>query len=337
MYQRGCNGRFYLEDNSTGKQESLGTADRAEALRLLHARNEAAYQPAFNAHLARAYLVAADPEISQRDWQFVMDELMRAKTASAPLTAARYQSAFHEAPFDALRSLPVIETRADVLLKVLQSGTVSTNVFLRRLHSFALGMGWLPWPILTHRQWPKLRFESRRAITAEEAQRILAAEKNVEWRAFLALLWHVGAAQVDLAALTAANIDWPNRTLSYYRKKTGTLAIQRFGEAVAALLKQRPSEGLLFPHFAQISSADRATRFARRCQRLGIVGVSLHSYRYAWAERAREAGYPERFAREALGHTSAAVHRAYAKGARVNIPSLDEYALRPAEPPPVAA
>ena len=29
--------------------------------------------------------------------------------------------------------------------------------------------------------------------------------------------------------------------------------------------------------------------------------MSLHSYRYAWAERAKQAGYPERFAQEAPG------------------------------------
>ena len=53
----------------------------------------------------------------------------------------------------------------------------------------------------------------------------------------------------------------------------------------------------LFPHFSKISSADRATRFANRCKKLDITGVSLHCYRYAWAEGAEESGYPERFAR----------------------------------------
>lgn len=66
MYQRGLNGRFYIQDNTTGKQESLGTSDRTEAERLFHARNEAEYQPAFNAQMARAYLVAGDAQISQR-------------------------------------------------------------------------------------------------------------------------------------------------------------------------------------------------------------------------------------------------------------------------------
>jgi len=59
---------------------------------------------------------------------------------------------------------------------------------------------------------------------------------------------------------------------------------------------------------------------------LGIRGVTLHSYRYAWTERARKAGYPERFAQEALGHNSKAVHRAYAKRAQVvTLPSLEQY------------
>jgi hypothetical protein len=53
--------------------------------------------------------------------------------------------------------------------------------------------------------------------------------------------------------------------------------------------------------------------------------VTLHSYRYAWAERAKQAGYPERFAQIALGHNSKAVHRAYARHAQVTIPSLDAY------------
>jgi integrase len=65
---------------------------------------------------------------------------------------------------------------------------------------------------------------------------------------------------------------------------------------------------------------------SRRASRgLGIEGISLHSYRYAWAERAKAAGYPERFAQEALGHNSKAVHRAYAKKAQVKLPALEEY------------
>jgi hypothetical protein len=51
----------------------------------------------------------------------------------------------------------------------------------------------------------------------------------------------------------------------------------------------------------------------------------LRSYRYVWAERAKAAGMPERFAQEALGQNSKAVHRAYAKHALMKIPSLEDY------------
>ena len=51
----------------------------------------------------------------------------------------------------------------------------------------------------------------------------------------------------------------------------------------------------------------------------------MHSYRYAWAQRAKSCGYPQRFAQEALGHGSKAVHDAYAKGAVVICPALEEY------------
>jgi integrase len=75
----------------------------------------------------------------------------------------------------------------------------------------------------------------------------------------------------------------------------------------------------------------RAKEFKRRCVGLGILGVSLHSYRYAWAERAKMCGYPERFAQEALGHNSKAVHRAYARKAQVRLPSLESYENQNAE------
>jgi len=97
------------------------------------------------------------------------------------------------------------------------------------------------------------------------------------------------------------------------------------GSEALNLLKDLPREGLLFPYLARVRAGDRATEFHQRYLGLGIKGVSLHSYRYAWAERAKVAGMPERFTQEALGHNSVAVHRAYANRAQVKIPSLEEY------------
>jgi hypothetical protein len=47
-------------------------------------------------------------------------------------------------------------------------------------------------------------------------------------------------------------------------------------------------------------------------------------------------GYPERFAQEALGHNSKAVHRAYAKRALMKILSLEDYEQRQAWMQPTA-
>ena len=63
VYRRKRGGRFYVHDNVTGRQESLKTTDRTEALRVLHAKNEADKQPAINLQIARAYLAAGDPSI----------------------------------------------------------------------------------------------------------------------------------------------------------------------------------------------------------------------------------------------------------------------------------
>ena len=97
------------------------------------------------------------------------------------------------------------------------------------------------------------------------------------------------------------------------------------GEAFAENLRALPQSGLLFPRLAAMDEKHRASLFQRACRRVKVLGVSLHSYRYAWAERAKCAGYPERFAQEALGHSSKAVHRAYAKKAQVILPALEEY------------
>ena len=65
--------------------------------------------------------------------------------------------------------------------------------------------------------------------------------------------------------------------------------------------------------------------FIKRLKTVAITGISLHSYRYALAERAKTVGMPERFAQQALGHSSKALVRAYSKKARVVVPSLKDY------------
>ena len=154
-------------------------------------------------------------------------------------------------------------------------------------------------------------------------KRILDHEKNPEINAFYQLCWHLGGSQSDMATLKAEDIDWQTGTISFARKKTATPAIIFLGEETKRLLKTLPTFGHLFPRQAELHEKHRAKLFRRRCQLLGINGISLHSYRYAWAERAKIAGYPERFAQEALGHSSKAVHRAYPNAAALALVPFD--------------
>lgn len=336
LFRRGR--KFWSEDTQSRKQESLRTGDRQEASILLHAKNEAFRQPTLNLQIAQTYLRAVDPEIGKRTWQYAMAEIVKLKQGP---TRERYAAAFLDYAFDSIREMPILQTPSSQLLRVLEVGSVSTNVFLRRVHNFVLDMQWLPWPLVPKRQWPKVRFKEKRAITLEEHRRIVAREKNPEWNSFYQLCWLVGASQSDLAQICAEDIDWDHRLLAYNRKKTGTKVRFHFSSEVEGVLKQLPRSGFLFPRLAELHERHRAKLFNRRCKLLGIVGVTLHSYRYAWAERARIAGYPERFAQEALGHSSKAVHRAYAKRAEVTLPSLEEYCTvqsrrRESDPPPAA-
>lgn len=207
----------------------------------------------------------------------------------------------------------------------MEKRKVSTNIYLRRIHNFALGMNWLPVPVIPKMMWPGFSFKEKRATTPEEHRAIVTRETNPERRAFYELAWCIGASQSDIAFLEAGDIDWPNQVISYQRKKTGELAFIRLGKEVERVLRGLPAAGPLFPYLRTVRAGERATEFKQRCRGLGIEGVSLHSYRYAWAERAKVAGYPERFAQEALGHNSKAVHRAYARKAQVILPPLEDY------------
>lgn len=322
LFRRKRGGVFYLEDTETRKQESLGTKNRTEALTLLAVRNESARQPQLNLQIARTYLSASDPEAIKRTWRVPLEEI--AKTKKGP-TRERWLRVQKDTAFELIRDVPLLETRPEHLLKVIEIGTVATNVFLRRIHNFAVDMGWLPWPVMPKKHWPSFKFREKRAITLDEHRAILAHEPNADRKAFYQLCWLIGASQSDVAFLAAENIDWSGRVISFARQKTKTVSMVHFGDEVAQVLQTLPTDGPLFPKLRKLNSGHRATEFQRVCRRARVEGVTLHCYRYAWAERAKQCGYPERFAQEALGHNSKAVHRAYSRKAKVKLPSLESY------------
>lgn len=323
LTRRGSRGdTYYCKDTRTGKRTSLETADRQQAERLLQAKNEADLQPSLNLQIARAYLLGGDSERAKRTWRDAFDSLIESKDGA---NKERWQRAAKDKAFGPLFPRPIVETQAEEFLRVLATGCVSTNNFLRRLQNFALDMNWLPWPLVPKRQWPKVKHKEKRAITLDEHTRIVAREGNAERKAYYQLAWYFGPAQTDLANLDAKDIDWENRVVSFFRRKTEQPVQIRFGDEAAKILKGLPEIGPLFPYLRTVDSRARANEFRERCRALGIHGISLHCYRYSWAERAKQAGYPERYAQLALGHGSKAVHRAYAKKAQVTLPPLEDY------------
>lgn len=317
LIHRGERGnQFYCVDTETGRRFSLKTKDRDAARQVVLAKNQAIRQPTLNRQIAKAYLSGTDAGMSTRTWQTALEAMVDRKHGP---TRDRWERGIKKRALDLIRHSIIVETQAEQLWQTLKAGTVSTNVHLRELHNFCLAMSWLPWPIIPQRQWPKIRYEVKRTITREEHRQIVERENNPETRAFLELCWHLGGSQSDIASLQAENIDWKSRVIGYARKKTKTMAFIHFDGELEKVLRRLPARGLLFPRLARIEEKHRAKEFRRRCNGLGITGISLHSYRYAWAERARKCGYPERFAQEALGHNSKAVHRAYARHAQVRL------------------
>lgn len=320
------NGVYYSEDTETGKQKSLKTRDPEEADRLLNAMNEARKNSAsINLQIGRIYIAAADPKAATRTWKDVFDAVL--PTVKGP-TLERWETAEKDEALDSLWKIRVLETQPMDFLGALNTGTVSTNVFLRRLNNFAFGMGWMPTQVLPKKLWPKVQYKEKRAIVLQEHLSILLNEKNVEKNKYWGLSWYLGASQTDMAWLHGEDINRQERTIFYRRRKNKGAALQRYGKKVEALLNILPTSGPLFPRMKEMTSSERATEFKRACKRADVSGVTHHCYRYAWAERALLAGFEERYAQAALGHGSKAVARAYAKKAPLILPSLEEYEER---------
>lgn len=315
-------GTYYIKDSKTGKRESLGTKNKPQAQRLLAAKNELLQSTALNLQLGKIYLAGHDPKLTTRTWVEVMDQL---SSHGKEQSQKRCRRELGSKPFDLIRHKMIVETTGDDLRAVLQAGKSATNNYLHRLHNLAVGLGWLPWPIIPPKLWPKVTPKEKRGITADEHNRILAAEGSSERRQYYRMLWETGAAQSDAAQFSVRNIDWQTQTFTYTRFKTGSTATLRIGPRFKQFLNGLPQVGPFFPGLSQQSDTDRSAEFARRCRTLKIKGISLHSYRYGWAERALANGYPERFAQAALGHKSRAVHQAYARKAEAICPSLEEY------------
>jgi hypothetical protein len=182
MFRR-AGGNFYAKDKITGRSESLGTSDRTQAKQLLAARNQAAAQPQLNRTMAKAYLSAKSPDLLTRTWADVMAHY---SVTGVESTRKRKATAFRSRPFAHLHALPLLDTEAAHLLAVLEHERAgnSAHHYLRRLHNYALHLGWLLMPIMADAAWPEVRKRKFTAITEDEHRRIVYRERNVERRLY---------------------------------------------------------------------------------------------------------------------------------------------------------
>src|SRR5271170_3631650 len=173
IHRNGRGGMFYCVDAQTGKRTSLNTSNEDDARQLIEIKNRAVHQPEMNLRIAQVYLQHCDTALMTRTWQHVMEQIKSVKTGATQL---RWEIAIKDDAYDLIRHRKLLETNSEHFLEVLKKGTVSTNVYLRRVHNYAVGMQWLPWPVLPRLLWPKVEHKEKRAITFEEHQKIIERE-----------------------------------------------------------------------------------------------------------------------------------------------------------------
>jgi integrase len=323
------NGVFYFQDKITGKQQSARTKEKVVADRLLAAKNQSAEQPMLNRSLAKTYLAAKSPEMTERTWS---DVIARYAQGGSPESMDRKARAFRSQPFARLLKVKLIDTEADHLFAVLEHKKAgnAAHHYMRRIHNYAVHLGWLLAPVMADAAWPPVRKKHYEAITEEEHLRIVEKELNPERRLYYEMLWETGGSQSDIANLDWKRVDKETNTIEFVRQKlehreSAGLSCLCIGVRLQAILDQLPRGGHFFPKIRLELPKHRSAEFRRRCRTLKIKGRVLHSYRYAWAQRARAAGMPEREAMNHLGHKSKAIHATYGKRATVTTLPLEYY------------
>jgi hypothetical protein len=131
--------KFYCVDTLTGRRISLQTEDQEAAEQIIQAKNEAERQPQINLQIAQAYLSATDSGAKTRTWDNAFDAIINTKQGE---TRERWIRAKKQEPFELIRNKLIVATQAEHFLEVLKTGTVSTNVHLRKIHNFCLDMKW---------------------------------------------------------------------------------------------------------------------------------------------------------------------------------------------------
>jgi hypothetical protein len=163
--------RIFYAENLQGERVSLRTKDRAVAEEILRGHKAVVEKPNFAYMVAFAYLGATDPDAQNRTWLDAIDANI--KRSAVDPTRQRLETAKKDRALEKILKLNLLQNRphqAGRFFDALNIGRVSTNVFLRNFHNFALDLGWIPGPIIPLRQWPKFRYATKKAISAKQHQ-----------------------------------------------------------------------------------------------------------------------------------------------------------------------
>ena len=171
-------------------------------------------------------------------------------------------------PQNLLRTLKLVETTADDVMSVLKAGGAMTNAFVRCLHNLALGLGWLPWPILPSKLWPvvEAKKETRHHMGRTPANHC----RREKCRAATILRISLGnraqrkpsPRRFARSKLTGSGASFP-----ISGKKPGRVgAPANWTGRLEDLLRKLPSNGFLFVKVAKTNNSARSAEFRRRCR-----------------------------------------------------------------------
>jgi integrase len=176
----------------------------------------------------------------------------------------------------------------------------------------------------------------RRAFTLSEIKRILkACGDDAEWRGLVLFGLYLGQRLGDLARLTWRAVDLQNGEIAFTTRKTGRRVVlplvQPLSDYLASLPASDDANAYIFPNAARHKRTGRlSNQFREILVAAGLVEprrnvntgkghsharavseISFHSLRHSAVTMLKAAGLSDVFAREIVGHESAAISRQY--------------------------
>jgi integrase len=172
----------------------------------------------------------------------------------------------------------------------------------------------------------------RRPFTFAEIKRILKACKHdVEWRGLVLFGLYLGQRLGDLAKLTWRAVNFETGDIAFTTRKTGRRIVQPLVDYLSALPASDNPNAYIFPNSAKHKrTASLSNQFREILVDAGLVEpreykttkkgrshareaseISFHSLRHSTVTMLKASGLSDVFAREIVGHESAAVSRHY--------------------------